>query len=165
MKKIILILIVILFSTSVLAQNFDIKVLNYDPETGNVRLQIKNSASTDFTDVKIIIDHIAEKASISIIKADSLFIKFFTIPPGQHEITITTEQGISETKQIYFPQTEEQLREDIKSRLEKERENKSATTPLKPKKISYIYILLALITILIIYWLYKKFNPPNELQK
>jgi len=169
-KNLILLIIFLLFSTSVLAQDFNINIIKYNPETQNVRLRIENTASTDFHDVKINIDNAVEVPVNSFIGSGSIISIFLVIPPGEHEITITTKEGITETKKLYFSPTEEQLKEIIANKKEIREQQKQLEKPKEDsaKKIKYIYILIALIIILIISWLYKRFKSqqirPNNLK-
>ncbi len=166
-RKLVLIMTFLLFSTSVLAQNFNIRVITYDPETQNARIQIQNTASTDFNDLKMKIDDIVKKDLAPFVKAGSSFSIFLTVTPGEHTITLTTKEGITETRKLYFSPSEEQLKESLEKqkqlaeqqkRIKAETEKPLEIPETKKFDFRYLYILIGLIALIIIYLLYKKFK-------
>jgi len=159
-KKLILIIIFLLFTINVLAQDFNIQVIHYNQETQKARIQIANTASTTFHDLKMQIDESAEILLTPNIEPGSIFSTFFILPRGEHTITLTTKEGTIITKKLYLSPTEEQIDQQIKKSIEQEK-TEFLELEQQPSKLKYIYIILALIAILIIYWIYKKFSPPK----
>lgn len=159
MKKIILSIIFLLFLTNVSAQNFDITLVSYNPETQNARIQIINRASANFNDIKMEIDNIVEIPLAETLGAGLSFSTFQTIYPGQHEITITTKEGISYTKKIYFPPSEKQIQQDVeKQKQALEQQKQTPQLPIKTAQESnrYIYSILAIIAVVIFYIIYRR---------
>jgi hypothetical protein len=165
MKKIILpTIIFLLFLTSVLAENFDMRIVKYDAKTGNARIQIYNKASTDLHDLKMEIDDIIELKIAQFVRADSSFSTFVTLTPGKHDITLTTSEGITTTKQLYFSPSEEQIKAEVEIQATEEEakklgvETQQTQQPITSGKtnVKYIYALFGLIAIIVIYFLYKK---------
>ena len=160
MKKLILLTIFVLFLVNVLAQDFKIDLISYNPETGNARLGITNPTNTDFTDLKMRTDNLAEIKLVDTFEAGISFATFQTISPGSHEITLTTKEGITFTKKIYFSPSEKQIEQEVekqKQDLEQQKQTKQQL-PIKTTKTNYkyIYSILAIIAIVIFYIIYRK---------
>ncbi len=157
MKKLILLTIFLLFLVNVSAQNFEIDLVNYDPETGNARIEINNIASTDFHDLKMKIDNGAEKNLGSMFRAGISFSTFQPISPGEHEITLTTKEGITFTKKLYFSPSEKQIEQQVeKQKQDLEQQKQTQQLPITQKSNKYIYSILAIIAIVIFYIIYRR---------
>lgn len=157
-RKLILLTIFVLFLANVSAQSLEINLISYDSELGNARIQVINNANTDFNDVKMKIDNAAGTNIVDTLPKDSSTSTFQTISPGSHDITITTKEGITLTKKLYFSPSQKQIQEQVqqqKQTLEQQKSQQPLTT--KTQGISkYIYAILAIIAIVILYLLYKK---------
>ena len=163
MKKLIYLTIMLIFLYNVLAQDFEINLISYEPETGNARIQIANTANIDIHDLKMKIDNTAEKNLADTFRAGLSFSTFQPISPGSHEITLTTKEGISFTKKLYFSPSEKQIEQEVekqKQALEQQKQAKQQLPIKTTTKINYkyIYSILAIIAIVIFYLLYKKFR-------
>ena len=162
MKKIILIIIFLLFLVNVSAQNFEINLINYDSETGTARIQVINTANTDFHDLKMKIDNIVEIPLADTFRAGLSFSTFQLIYPGEHELTLTTKEGITFTKKLYFSPSEKQIEEEVEKQkqiLEQQKQIKQQLIIKESKtNYKYIYIIIAIIIILIFYLIYKRFR-------
>ena len=160
MKKLIYLTIMLVFLYTVSAQNFEINLINYEPETGNARIQVINTANTDFHDLKMEIDNIAEIPLADTFKTGLSFSTFQVISPGSHEITLTTKEGITFTKKLYFSPSEKQIEQEVEKQkqiLEQQKQTKQQL-PIKTTKTNYkyIYSILAIIAIVIFYIIYRK---------
>lgn len=140
MKKIFTILILLLFSINVLAQNLDVSIVSYDQKTKSTRIQIKNLADKDLHDVKIKVDQSREIPIMDLLKKGTTSSTFLGIEHGEHTIVVTSKEGITLTKKIYLSPTEEQINQDIEKerQLEQQREEKRREVEETYKKITLL---------------------------
>ena len=157
MKKIILSIIFLLFLANVSAQNFDINLVSYNPETQNARIQIINTASANFHDIKMKIDNIVEIHLAETLNSGLSFSTFQTISSGEHEIAITTKEGVTFTKKLYFSPSEKQIEQQVEKQKQIiEQQTQQQLTAKTPKSNKYIYSILLIIVIIIFYIIYRR---------
>lgn len=182
MKKILIPLIFILMISITIAENLEISLIEYHPDTYNARIQIKNTAGKDLTNLKIKIDDSGEFPAANLIKDKGIVNAFVGVPAGEHIITISSKEGISESKNLYFSASKEQVievKEQEQEVIKKEAElrkigEKNLEEAQRQAKDEYQravelgvvkekknYILVGVVTaviigIIVLYWLIKK---------
>lgn len=128
MKKLILIFIAFLIVPIVLAQDLEISIVSYTPETGSARLRIYNPTDIAYDDLKYSIDNQEEQFIVQRFSPKTAVSIFPTIIPGQHTIKITSSNGLNLVQILQFGSTEEQV---LKQREELDKANKKQSELFK----------------------------------
>ena len=154
MKKLILLIIALFIIPVVLAQDLELSIVSYSPETGSARLRIYNPTAINYNDLKysiddgeenLIVERLASKVAISI---------FPTITPGKHTITITSSNGLQFEQILQLGSAEadvlkqrEQLDEINKKQLElfKQGVQKETQQAQQEKQRKPYYIIAAIL--------------------
>ena len=154
------------FASSAFADDIGIDLIEYHPDTYYTRLQISNNAGRDLNDLIIKIGDSFETKSEGILKNGAIYNAILGIPPGEHLVTITTREGVSSSKLVYFSLSKENVQEEISREREANRKeqalSKISGQNLDAEKrdsgsnkanIILIGIIIALVTgIIVIYW-------------
>src|SRR3990167_5830250 len=120
MRKILFLLTLILMLDIVLAEDLEINLIEYHPDTYYSRLQIRNNAGRDLNDLIIKIGDAFETSSQGIFKNGANYNAILNIPPGEHMVTVSTKEGVSSSKKVYFSLS----KENVQLNLEAEQEAK-----------------------------------------
>ncbi len=166
MKKILLLLALLLIP-AVLAQDLEVSIVSYTPETGATRLRIYNPTDINYFDLKYSIDDKQETDIVQRLASNIAISIFPTIPQGKHNIKITSSNGLDFEKTLTFTYTEEQI---IEQRQKLEEYNKKQLEKFKPqikqeieeieqakkRKPYYIIAISLAILALIIYYIIRK---------
>ena len=183
MKKILFAIIFIFMLNVVLADDIEINLIEYHPDSYYTRLQIRNNAGSDLNDLIIKIGDGFETSSQGVFKDGANYNAVLNIPPGEHQVTVTTKEGVSSSKKVYFSlskenvqlnleaeqetkkleqeskQTAAQNLEAVQRQLDAEREQAIGLGIVKESKSSF-WIVLSIIVlvagIIILFWLIKR---------
>lgn len=120
MKKIIFIFLILAMSVYAQNERIDINLAEYDPDTGFSKISVSNLHSVDLTNVKIKIDDSREFLLVDLLKSGGTVYEFLNVQSGSHTITITNDQGKSETKTLLFSKSDQTILKEI------EEENKAS---------------------------------------
>lgn len=166
-RKILPILLALLLIPIALAQDLEVSIVSYTPETGSARLRIYNPTDNNYNDLKYNIDN-QEQIDIVERLASKIAVSIFpTLTPGNHDIIITSSNGLKYKQTLKFGSSEEQL---IKQKQELSELNKKQLELIKPQLEQEIqgienakerrpYVITAIILtilILIIYYIIRK---------
>lgn len=113
LKLIIFYSVFLILASSALADDIGINLIEYHPDTYYTRLQISNNAGRDLNDMTIKIGDNFETSSQGIFKNGANYNAIIGIPPGEHLVTVTTKEGVSSSKLVYFSLSKEDVREEI----------------------------------------------------
>ena len=119
MKKILFAIIFILMLDFVIAEDIEINLIEYHPDTYYTRLQLRNNAGRDLNDLTIKIGDSFETSSKGVFKGGANYNAVLNIPPGEHQVTVTTKEGVSSSKIVYFSLSKQDVKEEI-SRAQEE---------------------------------------------
>ena len=159
MKKILLLLVVLAFTQVVIAQNLDIALIEYIPETNYARIQISNNLPQDLHNVKYQIDAFSPKKVTSTLKAGAITTRVLNIGKGVHTVTVTSDE-ITESKELSF---EASLAEEQAAFSQEERDRRRTVqrekvfqqeleknAPIVKQKKPYLkyFIILIILTII-----------------
>ena len=109
MKKIIFIFFILAVSVYAQSERIDINLAEYEPDSGFSKISISNLYSTDLTNVKIKIDQSPEFLLTETFKSGGTVYKIINMPSGEHVITVTNDQGKTETKNLLFSLSKEEI--------------------------------------------------------
>ena len=125
MKKIILLSLIIFIVPIVLAQDLELSIVSYSPETGSARLRIFNPTAINYNDLKYSVDNGEENLIVERFASKVAISIFPTIKPGKHTIKITSSNGLNFEQELQFGSAEadvleqrEQIKEINKKQLE-----------------------------------------------
>ena len=118
MKKILFSIIFVLLLSLVFAQEISINLIEYHPDTYYTRLQIRNDAGRDLNDLTVKIGDSFETTSQGIFKNGANYNLVLNIPPGEHLVTVTTKEGVSSSKLVYFSLSKENVQLNIEAEQE-----------------------------------------------
>ncbi len=121
MKKIILLIIALFLIPITFAQDLEISIVSYTPETGSARLRILNPTAINYNDLKYSIDQGEENILVQRLASKKAISIFPTIEPGKHTITITSSNGLNFEQELQFGSTETDV---LKQREELNKANK-----------------------------------------
>lgn len=110
---------VVVFTNKVNAEDIGINLIEYHPDTYYTRLQISNNAGKDLNDITIKIGDSFETSAQGIIKNGAVYNAILNIPPGEHQVTVTTKEGVSSSKLVYFSLSKQEVKQEI-SRVQEE---------------------------------------------
>ncbi len=116
MKKLIVlyfVFLVLINLTSVFADEIEINLIEYHPDSYFTRLQVRNNAGKDLNDLTIKIGDSFETSSQGVFKDGANYNAVLNIPPGEHLVTVTTKEGVISSKLVYFSLSKEDVQEDI----------------------------------------------------
>lgn len=154
MKKIILLSLIIFILPVVLAQDLEISIVSYSPETGSARLRIFNHADINYNDLKYSVDNGEENLIVERFASKVAISIFPTIKPGRHTITITSSNGLNFEQELQFGSSEkdvleqrEQIKEINKKQLElfKQGVQKETQQEQTAKQRNPYYIIAAIL--------------------
>ena len=128
MKKLILIFIAFLIVPIVFAQDLEISIVSYSPETGSARLRMLNPTDISYDDLKYSIDNQEEQFIVQRFSPKTAVSIFPTVSSGQHTIKITSSNGLNFVQTLQFGSTEEQV---LKQREELDKANKKQSELFK----------------------------------
>src|SRR3990167_7503730 len=114
MKKILFAIIFILMLDFVLAEDIEINLIEYHPDSYYTRLQLRNNAGRDLNDLTIEIGDSFETSSQGVFKNGANYNAVLNIPPGEHLVTVATSEGVTSSKKVYFSLS----KKDVQSTLE-----------------------------------------------
>src|SRR3989344_5668154 len=123
MKKLKIIMFYFVFLiliSSVFADEIEINLIEYHPDSYYTRLQFRNNAGKDLNDLNIKIGDSFETSSQGVFKNGANYNAVLNIPPGEYIVTGTTNEGVSSSKKIYFSLS----KENVQLNLEAEQEAK-----------------------------------------
>ena len=121
MKKIILLLLILFILPVVLAQDLELSIVSYSPETGSARLRIYNPTDINYNELKYSIDDGEENLIVERFASKVAISVFPTITPGKHTIKITSSNGLNFEQELQFGSTEEDV---LNQREELDKSNK-----------------------------------------
>jgi len=121
MRKILFLLTLILMLDIVLAEDLEINLIEYHPDTYYSRLQIRNNAGRDLNDLIIKIGDAFETSSQGIFKNGANYNAILNIPPGEHMVTVSTKEGVSSSKLVYFSLSQREVQEQQEIKVEEKR--------------------------------------------
>lgn len=122
MKKILFIIVFILMFNFVIAEDLEINLIEYHPDSYYTRLQIRNNAGKDLNDLTIKIGDAFETSSQGVFKNGANYNAVLNIPPGEHQVTVSTKEGVSSSKFVYFSLSKQEVKEEISRSQEAVRE-------------------------------------------
>ncbi len=108
-----------------------VQLASYDSETQLAKIHIQNNGDVTLHKVNVYIDGVKTGRAAGSLPPSKALIYFQSLPPGEHEVTIKTEESFEITKTIIFPKTEQQIKEEII----KEEETKQLIEELREKEI------------------------------
>ena len=166
LKLIIFCSVFLFFISSAFADDIGINLIEYHPDTYYTRLQISNNAGRDLNDLTIKIGDSFETKSEGILKSGAIYNAILGIPPGEHLVTVTTKEGVSSSKLVYFSLSKEDVQEEISRGLESDRKEQALNQLNEQKLIAengypedrktniiLIGIIIALVIgIIVIFW-------------
>lgn len=171
MKKIILMIVLLVFAVSVIAQEDEIKIflIEYNPETNYARIQIENTLETDLHNVYFQLDTLPSRLMTPTLTAKTSSARVLNVPEGIHTVKITSDE-LTVTKDLSFSASvEEKLKEFEDTQREQRREvtrdlafeqelekNSPIAEKTSSNKIIYVTIGLLLIIAIIAYIIYSK---------
>ena len=182
MKKSILLMLLIMVQ-GVMGVDIGINLVEYHEETQYSRIHVSNEMESDLTGVTLQIGESSESKIVEILKPGQILYAIRTIPPGKHMITVNSNEGISESKELSFSFSKEDfLKEQERMKEEAKREEnlkeiaktnlintqrqvedevkRAADLGVIEKKVNVILILILIGVVVIIggvmYWLIKK---------
>ena len=97
----------------VLAQEIGINLIEYHPDTYYTRLQISNNAGKDLNDIEIKVGDSFTTSASGLFKNGANYNAILNIPPGEHQVTVTTKEGVSSSKIVYFSLSKEDVKEEV----------------------------------------------------
>lgn len=109
MKKIVLLIISLFLIPVVFAQDLELSLVSYSPETGSARLRILNPTAINYNDLKYSIDDGEENFIVERLASKVAISVFPTILQGRHTITITSSNGLQFEQELQFGSTEEDV--------------------------------------------------------
>ncbi len=183
MKKILFAIIFILMLDIVLAEGIEINLIEYHPDSYYTRLQFRNNAGKDLNDMNIKIGDSFETSSQGIFKNGANYNAILNIPPGKYQVTVTTKEGVSSSKIVYFSLSKENVQLNLEAEQEKkkleqeskqiaeqnleaaqrqldaEREKANELGVIKESKFNFwmvFVIIIFIIGVIILFWLIKR---------
>ena len=186
MKKLKLIMFYFVFLiliSSVFADEIEINLIEYHPDTYYTRLQIRNDAGRDLNDLNIKIGDSFETSSQGIFMNGANYNAVLNIPPGEHQVTATTKEGVSSSKLVYFSLSKENVQSNLETEqeairreqelkqiaqknleeaqklIEVEREKAIELGVIKESKFNFwvvLAIIVLVVGIIILFWLIKR---------
>ena len=106
----------------VFAEEIEINLIEYHPDSYYTRLQIRNNAGRDLNDLNIKVGDNFETSSEGVFKNGVIYNAILGIPPGEHQVTVTTREGVTSSKLVYFSLSKEDVQEEILREQESARE-------------------------------------------
>ncbi len=100
-------------------QKIVINLIEYHPDSYYSRLQIRNDAGMDLNDLILKIDEGFETKYEGIFKDGANYNLILNIPPGEHQVTVATKEGVSSSKLVYFSLSKQEVKEEV-SRAQEE---------------------------------------------
>ena len=100
--KIVFAFIFVVSSSAVFADDIGIDLIEYHPDSYYTRLQISNNAGKDLNDLTIKVGDSFETKSEGVLIKGAIYNAILGIPPGEHLVTVTTMEGVSSSKLVYF---------------------------------------------------------------
>ena len=184
MKKLVLLFVFLLLIRIAIAQ-LDIRIIHYDSESENSRIQIHNMGDKNYEGLTIAIDDGEPQTLVGLLKKNSAIVTLRIVPPGEHKVTIMTDKGDIFSKTLNFAKSGETIKKELEQereeRVVKEEELKkipsvppSMPTPQEKlpyqKKLFIILIvsvsaILFLILLVVLILKYKKSEKAKEKQK
>lgn len=157
----------LILTNSALAQNLEISIIGYNPDTNFARVQIKNLLQQDLHNLRIQIDAFPEEPFVNLLEKGNIVVYNSNIPEGIHTIKITSNEMIEtkdlsfsasaiEKQEAYQKEQIERRREIQQERLIEEKSEVTTKTPINYKTIIASLVTLAIIGI--IFYLIKKKN-------
>ena len=119
LKLIIFYFVFLALINSAFADEIEINLIEYHPDSYYTRLQVRNNAGKDLNDLTIKIGDSFETSSQGVFKNGANYNAVLNIPPGEHQVTITTKEGVSSSKLVYFSLSKQEVKEEI-SRAQEE---------------------------------------------
>lgn len=106
----------------VLAEDIEINLIEYHPDSYYARLQFRNNAGKDLNDLNIKIGDSFETSSQGVFKDGANYNAILNIPPGEHLVSVSTKEGVSSNKKVYFSLSKQEVKEEISREQEAVRE-------------------------------------------
>ena len=145
---------------------FKISLVAYNAETQSAQIGIKNIDSKDHYDLYMAVDNLEPVKLVQLLKQGNTIKVPKSIPPGKHTITVSTLHGALTAKEIDFPKSQAQIKEELetKRKVEELQSEKLEKKPelrvyeQKRKPIGTILIISAIIVLflLLLYFIFRK---------
>jgi len=117
-KKLLWVFMFLISLTGVFAQEIGINLIEYHPDTEYTRLQITNNAGQDLNDVVITIGGSFTVESEGVLKDGAIFNAALSIPSGEHTVIVTTREGITRSKLVFFSQSKKEFIQERRELIE-----------------------------------------------
>ena len=122
LKLIIFYFVFLALINSAFADEIEINLIEYHPDSYYTRLQVRNNAGKDLNDLTIKIGDGFETSSQGVFKNGANYNAILNIPPGEHQVTVTTKEGVSSSKLVYFSLSKQEVKKEVSRAQEAVRE-------------------------------------------
>lgn len=115
-------------------EGIEISLNAYDSESTIAKISLHNSAAQDYHDVTLAVDSLPPTKIVSILAAGTTILYPVIAPSGEHKITVTTKEGATFSKDIYFAKSQTQIQEDIQKEQEVQEEKEEKYQQITEEK-------------------------------
>lgn len=148
------------------ADELEISLMEYNPETQQARIKIGNIGSRNLYDLVLSVNGKEQKFDGLLLRPISQGGGYVVlpriVPPGTYTVTAKTKEGVIVEKELLFPKSQEQVKKEVEEKrkeeaqkeIEEEKEPEKIISPIteKPfylKSITRLIIVIAIIVALV----------------
>ena len=154
MKLSVYIITAIILSAFVLAEEIEIKLIQYDSESTLARIQIKNTLPKSIHNISISIDNSESLFLVGLMFPQNAVVHSRNVPPGLHNVTVASKESARATQEILFTKSLETVKKEIEAqKINRTKQNTTEKTTLSieqaDKKKSNLGLIIFLILLLL----------------
>ena len=135
-KKLLLLTIALVLITQIAlaAEGIEISLNSYDSETTIAKISLHNGATQDYHEVTLSLDSLSPTKIVDTLAAGTTILYPIVAPAGEHKITVTTKEGETFSKDLYFAKTQNQIQEEIQKEQEVQAEKEKKYQQIAEEK-------------------------------